>query len=288
VVLAATQAAIPPGLLARLRSDESMKGAGAAGRAGAFRSGGARGRPDGVRSGAPRGQARLNVMETLRAAAPWQRLRRRTAQRAARVHIDPGDFRVTHYRQRAQTLTIFAVDASGSSALNRLAEAKGAVELLLADCYVRRDQVAVVAFRGREAQLLLPPTRSLVRAKRNLAGLPGGGGTPLAAALDTALLLARQAQRRGETPMLVVLTDGRANIARNGSAGREAAHAEALHAARALGHAGVSALLVDTSPRPNPLAQAVAGAMAARYVPLPFADARSLSAVVNAAARAAG
>ena len=96
------------------------------------------------------------------------------------------DFRMTRFQQRTRTTTIFVVDASGSSALNRLAEAKGAVELLLADCYVRRDQVALLAFRGKEAELLLPPTRSLVRAKRSLAGLPGGGGTPLAAGIDAA------------------------------------------------------------------------------------------------------
>ena len=94
------------------------------------------------------------------------------------------------------TTTLFVIDASGSSALHRLAEAKGAVDLLLADCYVRRDQVAVIAFRGRGAELLLPPTRSLVRAKRSLAALPGGGGTPLAAGLDAACRAGRTGASR--------------------------------------------------------------------------------------------
>ena len=73
------------------------------------------------------------------------------------------DFRVTHFSQRSETATLFVIDASGSSALHRLAEIKGAVEVLLAECYVRRDQVAVITFRGKRAELLLPPTRSLVR-----------------------------------------------------------------------------------------------------------------------------
>jgi magnesium chelatase subunit D len=116
------------------------------------------------------------------------------------VEVRRDDFRVGRFEQRSQSTTIFVVDASGSSAFNRLAEAKGAVELLLADCYVRRDRVALLAFRGRGAELLLPPTRSLVRAKRSLAGLPGGGGTPLAAGIDAAAALADAVRRRGETP----------------------------------------------------------------------------------------
>jgi magnesium chelatase subunit D len=130
------------------------------------------------------------------------------------------DFHVARFRQLGQTTTVFVVDASGSLALNRLAETKGAVELLLADCYVRRDSVAVLAFRGKTAEVLLPPTRSLARAKRSLAGLPGGGGTPLANAIDAAGAMADQIRRKGETPILVLLTDAKANIARDGSPGR--------------------------------------------------------------------
>ena len=152
------------------------------------------------------------------------------------------DFHITRYRERRETTTIFAVDASGSSALNRLAEAKGAVELLLADCYVRRDRVALLAFRGAGCELLLPPTRSLVRAKRGLAGLPGGGGTPLAAGIDAAAALADAVRRRGETAVVVLLTDGRANVGRNGTGGRERAMADAMSAARQLATMGLSVL----------------------------------------------
>jgi magnesium chelatase subunit D len=199
------------------------------------------------------------------------------------VEVRRDDFRVTRYKERSETTTIFVVDASGSSALHRLAEAKGAVELLLAACYVRRDRVALIAFRGQGAELLLPPTRSLVRAKRSLASLPGGGGTPLAAGLDMALLLADGVQRRGGTPAVVVLTDGRANVARDGRGGRARAAEEALAAARAARVVQVKALLVDTSPHPQPRAKELAEAMGAFYLPLPYADAAALSSAVQAA-----
>jgi magnesium chelatase subunit D len=285
LVLAAAAAAIPEGLLNQLRANahERSSTSGGQGRAGALRNARGRGRPVGVRSGMP-GSARLSVIETLRAAAPWQRVRGRGQAGDARIRVEPEDFRVTRYKQRACTLTIFAVDASGSSALNRLAEAKGAVELLLADCYIRRDQVAVIAFRGRTAELLLPPTRSLVRAKRSLASLPGGGATPLAAAIEAAVSLALLAQRRGETPNLVILSDGRANVARSGATGRDAGQADALKCAAAVRSANMISVFVDTSPRPNSLAKELARRMGAQYIPLPFADARSLSKIVTAAA----
>lgn len=279
LVLAAALASVPPGLLAVLAS-ASNGGTATTGRAGAARLSSLRGAPLGARPGMPGGGARLALLETLRAAAPWQKLRRREG--AQRIAVRPDDFRIKRFRERSETTTIFVVDASGSSALARLAEAKGAVELLLADCYVRRDKVALIAFRGRAAELLLPPTTSLVRAKRSLAGLPGGGGTPIAAGLDAARSLAEAVLRRGGTPMLVVLTDGRANVARDGTGGREAAAADALSAARQLAALNVDAVLLDTSPRPQPQAATLAAAMSARYVPLPYADAAALSRAVKA------
>jgi len=291
-VLDAVAAVMPAALLAQLRSpDARQRRRTSAGRSGASRDTVARGRPVGSRRGDVRGGARLDLLATLRAAAPWQPLRRRDAGTESRrgadappVLVRREDFRVKRFRHRAPTTTIFAVDASGSSALHRLAEAKGAVELLLAECYVRRDQVALVAFRGRGAELLLPPTRSLARAKRSLAALPGGGGTPLAAGLDAVVELAELALRRGETPIVVVLTDGRANVARDGTGGRARAFDDALAAARRVRYAGLTAVLVDTSPQPQPQAQAVAAAMDARYVALPHAGAATISAAVAAAA----
>jgi magnesium chelatase subunit D len=290
-VLDAAEAAIPPGLLAALLSGVmSRDRSPAGGRAGALKQGRLRGRPAGVRRGEPRAGARLNLIATLRTAAPWQPLRRREADArgsasGARLHVRREDFHVTRFKQRSETTTLFVVDASGSSALHRLAEAKGAVELLLADCYVRRDRVAVIGFRGAGAELLLPPTRSLVRAKKSLAGLPGGGGTPLAAAIDSAAALADAVRRQGATPLVVLLTDGRANIARDGRPGRPQAQADAQAAATRLRATGIGVLLLDTSPQPQPAAQQLALAMGARYLPLPHADARAMSAAVQQATR---
>jgi magnesium chelatase subunit D len=206
------------------------------------------------------------------------------ANTARRIYVRKEDFHVSRFRQLGQTTTVFVVDASGSSALNRLAEAKGAVELLLADCYVRRDSVAVLAFRGKTAEVLLAPTRSLTRAKRSLSGLPGGGGTPLASGIDAALELGLQIRRKGETPIIVLLTDGRGNIARNGAAGRAQASVDATLAARQVRLSGMTALLLDTSPQPQLAAQTLAADMGARYMALPYAGAHVVSQAVRAAA----
>ncbi len=285
VVLAAAQAAIPAGLLAALQFGQANRArAPSSSGSGAQQHSKARGRPLGARRGDIVAGTRLNLIETLRAAAPWQKLRRQEAAQtpaARRIEVRREDFHVSRFKQRRETTTIFVVDASGSAALHRLAEAKGAVELLLADCYVRRDRVAVLAFRGKAAELLLPPTRSLVRAKRSLAGLPGGGGTPLASALDAARALALACNRRGETPIIVLLTDGRANIARDGSAGRERATQDALQAARLLRADALTALLLDTSPQPQPSGRELALAMGAAYLPLPYAGSAAMSQAVR-------
>jgi magnesium chelatase subunit D len=285
MLLAAAMAAIPDGLLARLRAQDFRQRPAAQGREGARQKASQGGRPVGVRAAAPSPGLRLNLIETLRAAAPWQRLRAAENANTGRVHLRREDFRVTITESRGSTTTIFVVDASGSSALNRLAEAKGAVELLLADCYRRRDQVAVIAFRGKAAQILLPPTRSLVRAKRSLAALPGGGGTPLAAGIDAGLVMAQTVRRGGATPTIVLLTDGRANVTRAGTSGRDAAANEAEQAGRLLRAAGIASLVLDTSPRPAAVAHRLAASMGALYVPLPYANAANVSAAVRAAGR---
>ncbi len=286
---AAVASALPPGMLEQLMA-RATSGT-VQGRVGAEEQSMLRGRPRGARGGLPRGGARLHLLETLRAAAPWQQVRRRDVAAsvriasggAPRVSIRREDFRIRRFVERTGTTVIFVVDASGSSALQRLAEAKGAIELLLAESYARRDRVSLIAFRGSGTELLLPPTRALARAKKVLAALPGGGGTPVAAALDTATQQALSVRRDGSIPLVVMLSDGRANIARDGTPGRPAAQRDALAAAAAFGQFGVSSLFVDTSPRGEPLARSLAESMRARYVLLPYADANALGGLVRTA-----
>ncbi|MEO1282430.1 MAG: magnesium chelatase subunit D [Pseudomonadota bacterium] len=291
MLLDAIHAALPDGLLAQLMAQMARRDrAVTSGPAGVRSASKLRGRPKGTSPGALRSGARLNLISTLRAAAPWQTMRRAEkglgtgdVDRVERKHVfvKAQDFRIKRFQNRSESVTIFAVDASGSSAAQRLAEAKGAVELLLAECYIRRDHVALVAFRGTHADVLLPPTRSLVRAKRALSGLPGGGGTPLADGVMSALTLALGVKRRGQTPAVVMLTDGRGNVARDGAKGREAGQADADAAARVFRAQGVRAVVIDTSRRPQEHAAQLATAMGARYLPLPNADAHRLSAAIG-------
>ena len=287
MVIAAIQAALPEDLLERVKLDgqrsvRSTRGQGAGAATKSVR----RGRPVGSRHGALRSGDRLNLPETLRAATPWQKLRSgggATAliPKAAVIHVRQEDFRIRRFVQRQEATTIFLVDASGSAAFQRLAEAKGAVELLLAKAYVSRARVALIAFRNTGAEVLLAPTRSLTRAKRSLADLPGGGGTPLAAGLDAALLLAQAEKAKDRTPLIVILTDGRTNIGRDGAPGRAAAENDAMAAARSVRAAGVGAVFIDTSPRAQPGGDRFAEAMGAVYAPLPYVDAGAVSGLVD-------
>ncbi len=288
-VVEAVRAVLPPEVFAAIR--DRAKGAiksGARGR-GDMPASGRRGRPAGLRQGRQRPGERLAVLATLRAAAPRQALRRPAvdAEASPLIRVRPEDFRFVRRKIRRRVATIFVVDASGSAALHRLAEAKGAVELMLAECYVRRDEVALIAFRGPGAETLLPPTRSLARAKRALGAIPGGGGTPLASGLDEALKVAAAVRKRGDTPVVILLTDGQANVARDGRGGRAIAGEEALAAASGFRRDGFDAVLIDTAPRPQPRAREIATAMGARYVALPQADAGRMAQAASAAARSA-
>lgn len=282
MLVEAVRALLPPDLLAGLvpaGTTRSRAGSGA----GQKRKGNRRGRPLPSRPGRLDGRTRIDLVATLRAAAPWQPLRRWSVPHKTGLHIRPSDIRLRRYQEHSDRLLIFTVDASGSAAVARLGEAKGAVELLLGQAYAARDHVALIAFRGDGAELLLPPTRSLVQTKRRLASLPGGGGTPLAAGLQQAALLAAQSRSKGLSPTVVILTDGRANIALDGTPNRAAAQADAEKMAQLVRAEGIAALVIDMSNRPQEPLRALAGALSAPYIALPRADAERLTGAVSAA-----
>jgi magnesium chelatase subunit D len=217
---------------------------------------------------------KIDVLATLRSAIPWQRLRQQRGPAPTRVALVPSDLRYERRAIQSESAVVFLVDASGSSAMHRLAEVKGAIEILLSQCYARRESVALVAFRGRSAEMLLPPTRALARARRSLAALPGGGATPLASGLEAAHEVVRGCLRRGQRPFLVLLTDAKANIGRDGRQGRAAAEQDAHSAARLIASDRIAGILIDTGPRASPEARRLADVMHAGYRPLPHADAR--------------
>ena len=216
-------------------------------------------------------RARIDVVATLRAAAPWQQLRQGAigangkndnhpnghsgngrsryngngnGHENGRVLLQLSDVRVKQYRSKAGALFCFAVDASGSMALHRMRQAKGAVHTLLEKAYVNRDRVALISFRGQEAELLMPPTQSVELARRALDLLPTGGGTPLASALLLADDMAQQAQRRGILQtVLILLTDGRANVALHESGDVQA---ELQQLGRYIAASNLHVMVVDT------------------------------------------
>lgn len=280
LLIEAAQAALPPDILAKLQADRANRAARGASGTGSVKAGNRRGRPLPSRPGRPDGRSRIDLVATLREAAPWQVLRRQTDTQDRALIVHRSDFRLKRTLEVSDRVLIFVVDASGSSAMARLGEAKGAVELMLAQAYSRRDHVALVVLRGQKAELVLPPTRSLVTTKARLRGLPGGGGTPLASGLATALDCALRARRQGMTPSLALLTDGRANIALSGQPDRVQAQADAHALATAIRAAGIACVVLDVANRPQPALAELSQAMNSRYVPLPRADARAIAATL--------
>jgi magnesium chelatase subunit D len=286
LVLAAVRAALPPGLLDTLKKSAGDRSPPSRRKGtGAMQATLSRGRPAGVRMGPMRSGARLALVETLRAAAPWQRLRQAANKNGVRrVEIRPEDFRIKTFAIPRESTIIFCVDASGSSAFHRLAwRPRAPLSFCWARPMPRRTYAALIAFRGAGSDMLLPPSRSLARAKALLSMLPGGGGTPLAAGIDAAILTAVAERAKGRSPLIVFLTDGQANIARGGQAGRTAAFAEAMAAATGMAMQRLAGIFVDTAQRPREEGAKLARAMGARYLALPYAQASAMRDVIRAA-----
>ena len=219
-----------------------------------------------LRTELPHGNARpdLALAATLRAAAPYQR-RRRGAQ-AVVIHAE--DVRVWVRAQRSAANILFLVDASGSmGARERMRTVKGAILALLHEAYQKRDRVGLIAFRRDCAETLLPMTRSVELAEKQLRDLPTGGRTPLAEGLAHAWKTVRELERRGaEKTVLILITDGRTNPVRNG----DDAVQRALRAAEEIAGTDALTLVLDTEravPRVG-IASEIARRMGAQYYTL--------------------
>ncbi|WP_027661125.1 magnesium chelatase subunit D family protein [Salinispora fenicalii] len=261
------------GLRARLLTVPGI-GEGVPGRRSRARTG--RGRTTGARVPAGRCGA-LHLPATVRAAAAEQVTRGRTS---GPLRLRPVDVREAVREGRAGNLVLFVVDASGSmGARQRMSAVKGAVLALLTDAYQRRDKVAVVAFRGAGAQVLLPATASVLAASTRLAELPTGGRTPLAEGLLAAAELLRVERLRDprRQPLTLVLTDGRA------TAGADPL-ARAARAAAVLRATGAPCVVVDCESGPVrlDLARRLATQLAAAHHPLPTVTTAPLAALATA------
>ena len=166
-----------------------------------------------VKSTSHRERNDLAIDATIRAAAPFQRHRR---QQGMALVIETGDIREKVREKRIGNFILFVVDASGSmGAKQRMIETKGAILSLLQDAYQKRDKVAMIAFKGDRAEILLPPTNSVELAQKCLVEMPVGGKTPLAAGLVKTREVIRQQLKRSPHmwPIVVILSDGKANVA---------------------------------------------------------------------------
>lgn len=263
VLIEAMQTALPGNVLAELVSrGQTTSGTGQGDEKTSLH----RGRPLPSRPGRLDGRGRPDILATLSAAAPYQRLR---GAQEGQLAIRPEDIRIRRFREQSERLILFVVDASGSAAMSRLAEGKGAVEILLSRAYSERDFVSMIVFRDMGAEMALPPTRALARAKGALTGLRAGGATPLAAGLKLALETALQARRKGQTPHVVLISDGRANRTLEGLGDRSLASDEATAMARHLRASGVPVTLLDTGRRPSRELASLADTFACSVIELP-------------------
>jgi len=199
-----------------------------------------------VASMLPRGKVNdLAFDATLRAAAPFQKRRKEATNNNQQnaLLLESCDLREKIRETKMGNLIMFVVDASGSMAAEeRMSATKGAVLSLLLDAYQRRDRVGMVVFRKNSAELVLPPTNSVELAQKYLATLPTGGRTPLAHGLKLGLDAVESSLRTDDIPLLVLVSDGRANVNLYGGDPVE----EAKSVACKIASKGIQSITIDT------------------------------------------
>lgn len=216
---------------------------------------------------------------TLRAAAPYQSIRDKNG---LAVTIESSDFREKVREKRTGSTIIFIVDASGSmGAKKRMSAVKGAVVSLLTDAYQKRDKVGLIAFRKKEAEVLLNITRSVDMAEKHLKALPTGGKTPLSAGLLKGYEMIKIAQKKNPDmlPIIVLVSDGRTNAAINGGEPLD----EALEVANKIQMEGIRSIVVDTEQDfiKLEIAKDIAQALGARYYKLEELEGEQLAEAVR-------